>query len=275
MRTVTLVGAGGKMGNRITDNLKDSEYQMFYLEVSSTGIEDLQEKGLSVSKQEDAIPQSDLVILAVPDIFIGKVSAGIVPQMKSGAILLALDPAAPLAGHLPKRDDLTYMVVHPCHPSVFNYEPTEEAHRDYFGGITAKQNMVCALMQGPEDHYSIGETVSKKMFAPIINCHRVTVDQMGILEPALSETLCATCLSVIKKGMEEAVRRGVPEAAARDFVLGHINVELAILFGQTSAALSDAAQKAVDQAESVLFKEDWKKIFEPENVQQQILSITN
>ena len=38
---VVLVGAGGKMGCRLTDNLKSSQYQMHYLEVSDAGIERL------------------------------------------------------------------------------------------------------------------------------------------------------------------------------------------------------------------------------------------
>lgn len=33
-------------------------------------------------------------------------------------MLVGLDAAAPYAGDLPKSDDLTYFVVHPCHPPV-------------------------------------------------------------------------------------------------------------------------------------------------------------
>lgn len=119
MKKVTLVGAGGKMGCRITDNLKNSDYDMSYLEVSATGIEKLKEKGVSVSKPEDVIPHSDFIILAVPDVIIKKVSAEIVHQVKSGTKIITLDPAAPHAGHLPSREDVTYFVTHPCHPSVF------------------------------------------------------------------------------------------------------------------------------------------------------------
>ena len=36
---------------------------------------------------------------------------------------------------------------------MFNWEPTEVAFRDFYGGISAKQAIVCALMQGSEDHY--------------------------------------------------------------------------------------------------------------------------
>ena len=48
MTKVTLVGAGGKMGMRLTHNLKNSDYEMSYLEVSQQGIEKLKEKGITV-----------------------------------------------------------------------------------------------------------------------------------------------------------------------------------------------------------------------------------
>jgi hypothetical protein len=35
-----------------------------------------------------------------------------------------LDAAAPHAGELPERDDITYFVTHPCHPPIFNDETT-------------------------------------------------------------------------------------------------------------------------------------------------------
>ena len=49
-------------------------------------------------------------------------------------MLVALDAAAPFAGHLPARPDLTYFVTHPCHPPIFNDETDIAAKRDHFGG---------------------------------------------------------------------------------------------------------------------------------------------
>ena len=69
----------------------------------------------------------------------------------------------------------------------------------YFGGIKAKQSIVCALMQGPESDYAAGEALCRAMFAPVERAHRVTVDQMIILEPVLSETTAATCITVIRE----------------------------------------------------------------------------
>ncbi|MDZ7604654.1 MAG: hypothetical protein U5K79_03490 [Cyclobacteriaceae bacterium] len=45
MTKVVLVGAGGKMGCRITDNLEKSDYSMAYLEVSDAGKERLAQRG--------------------------------------------------------------------------------------------------------------------------------------------------------------------------------------------------------------------------------------
>ena len=63
-------------------------------------------------------------MLAVPDTAIGKVAAELVPKVVPGTIVMALDAAAPYAGHLPARADITYFVTHPCHPPIFNDETT-------------------------------------------------------------------------------------------------------------------------------------------------------
>jgi len=106
MATIALVGAGGKMGCRITDNLKDSSYDVRYLEVSPAGLERLAQRGLTVAAQDAAVGEADIVILAVPDVAIEKVSRQVVPQMKSGALLMTLDPAAPLDGKVAARADI-------------------------------------------------------------------------------------------------------------------------------------------------------------------------
>ncbi len=71
---------------------------------------------------DTALAGADVVVLAVPDTAIGKVAAGIVDKLEAGTMVIVLDAAAPSAGHLPKRDDLTYFVTHPCHPPIFNDE---------------------------------------------------------------------------------------------------------------------------------------------------------
>jgi D-apionate oxidoisomerase len=275
MTKVTLIGAGGKMGVRLTRNLIRSNYQMSYLEVSPEGIERVQSLGVGVSSPEEVIPQADIIILAVPDIYIKKVAEEYVPKMKSGGLAICLDPAAPLAGALPKRSDVAYFATHPSHPSVFNWEPIEEHQFDFFGGIAAKQTIVCALIQGEEKYYEIGEDLAKIMYAPVTISHRITLRDMGILEPALSETFCGALITKMKEAVDIVVSKGVPKEAAYDFFLGHINIELALLFGKLPGGqFSDAAKKAIKIGEDLIFKDSWKDIFEDKSVEEQIKAIT-
>lgn len=256
---VALMGAGGKMGCRITDNMRDlSNYDMLYLEVSEAGIANLQDRGLSVSDAE-AVTEADVVVLALPDKIIGKVTTTLVPKLKSGAMIIGLDPAAAYAGVMPVRDDLTYFVAHPCHPPVFNDETSAEAKSDWFGGIHAKQNIVCALYHGAEDDYAKGETIAKAMYAPVMNSYRITVEQMAILEPALVETTLATLLTGLRQALDLAVEMGVPEDAARAFLFGHIRTELAIIFDISGFPFSDGALLAIDNAYDKIFRPDWKE----------------
>jgi hypothetical protein len=274
MMTVALMGAGGKMGCRITDRLRDSEYRMLYIEIGEVGIANLAARGLAPTPQDQALTQADVVILALPDNLIGRVSAQIMAKLKSGALVICLDPAAPLAGKVKHRDDLAYFVTHPCHPSVFNYDATPEERRDFFGGIKAKQSIVCALMCGSEEDYARGEAIAKRMYGPVTRSHRVTVEQMAILEPALSETTSQTCLQVVREAMDEAIRRGVPAEAARDFILGHINIQLAIFFGELDIQFSDGAKKAMARARDQIINPNWKNVFESENIRECLEAIT-
>ena len=271
MATIALMGAGGKMGYRLARNLKDSRHQLRCVEVSPAGLARLAELDLQSTPRDHALEGADVVILAVPDRLIGKIAHEIDPLLKPGAMVMALDPAAPHAGHLPKRNDVTYFVTHPCHPPVVNDEVAEEAKHDFFGMVAAKQNIVCALLQGPEEHYALGEEIAMTMFAPTMRAHRITVEQMAILEPALSETVSGTLLMALREALDEAVRRGVPREAAFDFLFGHINVELAIAFQLIPGAVfSDAALKAIDRARPRILRDDWLKVFEPAEIAQSI-----
>ena len=275
MTSIALFGAGGKMGYRLAKNLKGSRFDVRHVELSDAGKARLQnDLGLSCVDADTALAGADVVVLAVPDTAIGKVAAGIVDKLASGTIVIVLDAAAPAAGHLPKRDDLTYFVTHPCHPPIFNDETDPAAKRDFFGGVAAKQHIVSALMQGPEEHYALGEEVAKVIWAPVMRSHRVTVEQIALLEPGLSETVCASLLVVMRQAMDECVARGVPKEAARDFLLGHMNVLGAVIFEETPGVFSDACNKAIEFGIPVLMKDDWKKVFEPEEIAESIRRIT-
>lgn len=274
MTTITLFGAGGKMGFRITDRLKDSEYRMLYVEISEQGIANLAQRGLQPTPAVEALPQSDVVILAVPDNLIERISNHVIPEIKSDGLVICLDPAAPLAGKVKHRDDLAYFVTHPCHPSVFNYELSPEERRDFFGGIKAPQAIVSALMHGSEQDFVRGEEIAKQMYGPVTRAHRVTVEQMAMLEPGLSETTSQTCIRTIREGLDEVIRRGVPAEAARDFILGHINIQLALFFEELNIRFSDGAIKAMDRARDQIIQPDWKRVFEPEEIRASLDEIT-
>lgn len=275
MKKVTLIGAGGKMGLRLTHNLKDSAYDMTYVEISQPGIEKLKQKMVNPTSSTGPAESADFVILAVPDVALEKVSSEIIPKMKPGSMVVTLDPAAAMAGKLFRRDDISYFISHPCHPSVFNWEPDPEAMKDHFGGEKAKQSIVCSLMHGPDEDYAKGEELAVTFYAPVEKSHRITVEQMALLEPALVETLASTCVYVISEGLKEVIKRGVPAEAARDFLLGHLRIQMAVLFNELPGAVfSDAANKALQRGMKEFIKEDWRKVFDADNLKDQILSIT-
>lgn len=275
MTAIALFGAGGKMGYRLAKNLKGSHFDIRHIEVSDVGKARLKnDLGIDTVDADLGLEGAEVVILAVPDTVIHKVAAGIADKLKPGTMVIALDAAAPFAGHLPERADLTYFVTHPCHPPIFNDETDMQAKKDHFGGLFAKQHIVSALMQGPEEAYALGEEIAKTIWAPVMRSHRVTVEQLAILEPGLSETVCASLLVVMKQAMDECVRRGVPEEAARDFLLGHMNVLGAVIFGEVEGVFSDACNKAIEFGIPALMRDDWKNVFEPEEIAASIRRIT-
>jgi hypothetical protein len=275
MTAIALFGAGGKMGYRLASNLRGSRFSVRHVEVSDVGKGRLKSGlGIDTISADAALEGAEVVILAVPDTHIGKVAAGISSKLRAGTMVVVLDAAAPFAGHLPARPDLTYFVTHPCHPPIFNDETDMAAKHDHFGGVSAKQHIVSALMQGPDNAYGLGEEIAKIIWAPVMRSHRVTVEQMALLEPGLSETVCATLLVVMREAMDDVVARGVPKEAARDFLLGHMNVLGAVIFGEVEGVFSDACNKAIEFGKPTLMRPDWKKVFEPREIADSIRRIT-
>jgi hypothetical protein len=273
--TIALLGAGGKMGVRLARNLKNSTYRVRHVEVSEAGRARLQQElGIDCVPADAALDGAEVVILAVPDTLIGKLAAEIAPKLPAGTMVMTLDAAAPFAGHLPERPDLVYFVAHPCHPPIYNDESTPEGRRDFFGGLHAKQSIVSALMQGPDEAFDLGEAVAKAIYAPILRSYRLTVEQMALLEPGLSETVCATLLDVMREAMDEVVKRGVPAEAARDFLLGHMTILGAVIFKEIPGAFSDACNKAISFGKPRLMRDDWKQVFDRDEIAESIKRIT-
>ncbi len=275
MHTIALFGAAGKIGARIAEKLRnDPEVDTLYVEKGEAGLARLRERDLTPTPQVEALRLADTIVLAIPDTLIGTVAHAIVAKLNPGTLVMLLDPAAAHGGELPAREDVAYFVVHPCHPPLINDETTPEARNDFFGGV-AKQAIVCALMQGTDQDYETGEWIARKMFAPILRAHRITVEEMAILEPAMAETTILTCMSVIKEAIDEAVNRGVPQQVAYDFALGHMRVNLGILFNYIDAEISEGAKLALERARREIIQPDWKKVFEPENVMAQVEAIVS
>ena len=216
------------------------------------------------------------MILAVPDIALGPVSAQIVPDLPSGTVVLTLDPAAAYANLLYQRSDIEYAVAHPCHPSVFLQRKTEAELNDTFGGIAAPQDVVAALQSGNSDKQAVAETVIRLMYAPVVDVHWVTVKQLAYLEPTLVEVVACMVGDLLNDALQETIHTaGVPEPAARAMLMGHVQVALANgLRGDNP--FSDACLIAMDYGREKIIKEDWKSIFndgELDHVLQQMLHL--
>jgi N-acetyl-gamma-glutamylphosphate reductase len=82
---ITLLGAGGKMGGRITANLQHlPQYKIDYVESSEERQKQMAAAGTKTTPLEEALGKADGVILGVPDKLIGKVTREIVPKLKTG-----------------------------------------------------------------------------------------------------------------------------------------------------------------------------------------------
>lgn len=269
---VTVIGGGGKMGTRVSNNLaQNSSWVDLYLcETSPKGIESIKERGLAVTPMEEIVPASDVIILAVPDTLIRKVSEGVVPLMTKGKTLMILDPAAAVAKELELRDDCTFVVVHPCHPSYFLDQDTPEARKDYFGGVAGKQDIVMAKVQGDDENFAQSRKVGEAMFAPVAHSYVMGIRDIAFLEPTLVEILGATTLYAMSETVKEAERRGIPRAAAESFLTGHIYNLTANFLGKLNAKVSDACMVAIELGNKYVLKEDWKNIWKDEILDKNI-----
>ena len=268
-RSVAVLGAGGKMGLRVTKKLFESGYDLRAIEIGDVGKKRLAEAGLAATTIVDGLKDVQIVVMALPDNIIGTVAAEIESQLASGTMLLILDAAAPFADVLPKnRPDLTYFVGHPCHPPLYNDEIEWAARRDYHGGV-AKQAIVCALMQGPEEHYAIGVEICEAMWSPVTKTHRVTVEQLAILEPGLSEMLAMCMVDVMTEAVDECEKSyGIDRQAAKDFLIGHLNVEIAMWFGYSPKVPSDAALRLLQFGKSKIMQPNWREALSPKVIRQ-------
>lgn len=268
--TVAVIGAGGKMGMRVSNNLVKTAHTVYYAENSPAGRERVEGAGRTLTESAAAVADADVVVFAVPDLALKSVTAELVPLMKPGSISLTLDPAAAYAGLLTTRDDVITGVTHPCHPSVFVERYTPEEYADTFGGIAAKQDAIAAIESDDPAKKEILEAVVRVIFAPVIDVHWVTVKQLAQLEPTLVETIACMVGELLKDSLDEAVNTlGIPEPAARAILLGHTQVALAnTLRGDNP--FSDACRIAMDYGRESIIKDDWKKVFRDDELDKNL-----
>lgn len=257
MKNIALVGAGGKVGQRLVQKLKnDPNYHMFYVEKQK---ERLEEYGVSVSNMEEAVKDADYVILAVPDRLIQFVSKEAAGYMKSGAILITLDPAATYSGAIEELPHLKYVVIHPNHPSVFTSSSDPKVAKDYWGGV-APMDIVCSLVKGEESDKKDVENLARKMFAPIRQAFWITAEQMCLLEPGVVELVTAPLFEAMREAMERIIEMGVPREVAHSFVTGHLRPQLHTSFGDASPDnMSDGAKAALKKGMETIMKPGWKE----------------
>ncbi|MEN3185195.1 MAG: phosphogluconate dehydrogenase C-terminal domain-containing protein [Atribacterota bacterium] len=266
VQSITILGAAGKMGKRIVEKLQPQGYTLFYCEKGERGLAALREQGLKPSSPEEAIPESDLVIMAVPDRVLEAVSQEIVPLMRRDSIMVCLDATVPYFGKIARREDCTFVATHPCHPPLFAEEETEAARRDFFGGI-AKQDIVIALISGTEENLQAAQKVCEEMFTPVRKTYRITLEQMALLEPGIAEVVAVPAVVLVKEALEEVVKRGLPYEAALAFMLGHLRIDLAVVFGGANIEFSDACKVALKHGYEALIRPDWRKVLDKENLQ--------
>ena len=267
---IAVIGAGGKMGMRVSNNLVKTAHQVAYVENSPAGQQRTIDAGRQLTDAAAAVADAEIVVLAVPDLALQSVTADLVPQLQPGAIVLTLDPAAAYAGLLTTREDVIQAVAHPCHPSIFLQRQTPEEWADTFGGIAAPQDAIAAIESDDPAKQAIVEATVRAIYAPVIDVHWVTIKQLAQLEPTLVETVACMIGALLNEALQETVNTmGVPEAAARSILYGHTQVALANgLRGDNP--FSDACLIAMDYGRESIIKEDWKKIFRDDELDKNL-----
>jgi len=264
---IAVIGAGGKMGMRVSPNLaRISTYDVKFCEAGEAGIARSEAAGRPITPTAEAVRDADVVIYAVPDVALKVVTEATVPLQKPESVVLTLDPAAAYANQLFIREDLTYVVCHPCHPSVFLERTTPEEYADTFGGIAAAQHVVAGMHTDSVKWKPVCEEVIANMFAPVIKVHWASVHDMAVLEPTLNETIGCMIGAFLKETMDYTV-----EATDMDYetveamFFGHVYIALTNAL-RGSNPFSDACLLAMDYGREALIKDDWKRIFNDQDL---------
>ena len=275
---VAVIGAGGKMGTRTSNNLITKFPEKFDVKLVETyppAVERIEkERGLSVTPVSEALDFADVVIFAVPDTMIRKLSAEYVPLLRPGTVFLILDPAAAVAKELTLRDDCTFGVAHPCHPSYFKWQKEEDAYLDRFGGEGGHQDIVMSKICGDDAKFDLAQETARCMYRAD-KAYIMTSEQIAFLEPTLVEILGASTLYAMAETVDEAVRRGIDREAAVSFLTGHIFNLSANFLGYLpgNPPVSDACKVAIGIGNRHVLRDDWKKIWEDDMLEKAIATM--
>lgn len=264
---VAVVGAGGKMGTRTSNNLItkfSDKFDVKLVETFEPAIKKIEnERHLTVTPIEEALEFAQVVVFAVPDSLIGKLSKEYVPMLKPGTGFLILDPAAAVARELVTRDDCTFGVAHPCHPSYFKWQKEEKAYKDRFGGEGGHQDIVMSKICGDDKIFDLMKETATCMYRAD-KAYVLTTDQIAFLEPTLVEQMGACFLYAMAETVDEGVKRGIPKEAAVSFMTGHIFNLSANFLGYLpgNPPVSDACKVAIGIGNRTVLREDWRKIWD-------------
>src|SRR5699024_1979337 len=273
--SVAVVGAAGKMGTRVSNNLNLTDAPIHYVEASEAGQARLKELGREVSSLEDAAPAADVVILAVPDVILGKISEQVVPIMKDSSVMLTLDPAAAYAGLLAEREGVHQACAHPAHPSVFLERTSKEEWAGTFGGIAAPQEVVAAHEGDDEQIKDMHAPVIRAIYAPVIYVHWVTVKPLAQLEPTLVETTGCMIGQFLKASMDHATHDVCsPEKAVKALFYGHIFISLTNALRESNP-FAEACLREMDYGRENIIQPDWTKVWDDEELDKVLAQMLN
>ncbi|HTE21224.1 MAG TPA: phosphogluconate dehydrogenase C-terminal domain-containing protein [Armatimonadota bacterium] len=254
--TVAFIGAAGPVGAPLAERLHGHpDYRVLYVETEAIEEARLRALRLTPAPRKAALAQADVVVLAVADAVVGPVATEIAGELRSGALVMVFDPLSARRRLLAGRPDVSCFVTHPTLPPVFSAE--EEPIVAAAGA--GRQAIVSALVQGPDEDYARGEALARRLFAPVLRSHRLTTEQMAILEPVLSERVAAACILLFQEALDEAGRHAIPAAAARDFLLGHLAIPLATVFHGIGWQHSAGAAASIRDTEQRLFRDAWRE----------------
>ena len=215
-----------------------------------------------------------MVIMAVPDRMFGTVAAQVVPLMRRGAMLVCLDPAGPHAGLIPAREDISVFVCHPAHPVGVQ-------RRDGYGSPVrflrigkARQPIVCALMQGPEERLLEGRATGHghvEAGDPCPSGHRGADGDSGarFVRDGRRHLHRGDSRSHGRSDRTRRAGRSGPGFPARPRLLA-----LGIVFDRAGFTFSDGAKKAIEKPRRTSFSPTGRRSSNPKSCVKSVAKIT-